>query len=219
MKNYLKIFLLIVIILITSGCSGNYNLKINPDLSIDENLELSIDNDNNAYDRTLKIFENNNIPKDNYDVSISSDKVIIEYNDKFSSIEDYLLNSNVYKQLFDKIEYNKNKKYVDLYVDQNIKLKNDYTKNNGSNLTDFDFIQINITNPYKMILTNADMVNDNIYTWSLTKDNYNKKIQMQFKPSFNKFPYRPIIVGSLILIISLILTITIIRRYKNIQKV
>ncbi|MBQ9024715.1 MAG: hypothetical protein IJ105_05850 [Bacilli bacterium] len=219
MKNYLKIFLLIVIILITSGCSGNYNLKINPDLSIDENLELSIDNDNNAYDRTLKIFENNNIPKDNYDVSISSDKVIIEYNDKFSSIEDYLLNSKVYKQLFDKIEYNKNKKYVDLYVDQNIKIKNNYTKNNGSNLTDFDFIQINITNPYKMILTNADMVNDNIYTWSLTKDNYNKKIQMQFKPSFNKFPYRPIIVGSLILIISLIMTITIIRRYKNTQKV
>ena len=112
MKNKIKFLILFLLIIITTGCSGNYNLKINADLSVDENLELTIDNENDAYEKTLKIFEDNKIKRDNYDVNINSNEVTITYKDKFDSIEDYILNSKVYPQLFSKIQYNKTSKYI-----------------------------------------------------------------------------------------------------------
>ena len=218
MKKLFKILIIGFVILLT-GCSGNYNLKINNDLSVKENVELSIENENDAYNKTLKIFEENKIDKEKYDVNISGDEVKISYNDEFNSIEDYLLNSKVYHQLFDRIQYNKTNKYIDLFVNENIKLKNNYNAINGSNLIDLDVIQINIENPYKMNYTNAELVNDNTYTWSIKKGDVSKRIQMQFKPSSNKFPYKPVIVGSLILIITIIFIISVIKRYKDTQRI
>ena len=77
MKRKFKIIILFLMIVILTGCSGNYNIKINADLSIDENLELSIDNNDDAYEKTLKLFEENNIKKNKYDVNISGDSVSI----------------------------------------------------------------------------------------------------------------------------------------------
>ena len=218
MKKF-KYLILISIIIFLTGCSGNYNLKINADLSIDESLELTIDNNNDAYNKTLKIFEANNINKDNYNVNISSDKVVIKYNDDFTSIEDYILNSKVYPQIFNKIEYNKNSNGIDLYASENLKLKNKYNINKGTNLTDLDVIQVNLENPFVVTLSNEDIVNDNIYTWSINKNDVNETIKMQFKTTFNKFPYRPVIVGSLILILSSVYIIRIINKYRNSKKV
>ena len=217
MRKKFKIIILLFLIFITAGCSGNYNLKINNDLSIEENLELSIINNGDMYQRTIDIFEKNNIDNDKYDVSINENNIKINYNDKFSSIEDYILNSKVYSQLFSKIEYNKTNKFIDIYTNEDIKLKNDNTLLNGTNLTDFDVIQVNITNPFKVSITNAEIVNDNTYTWSITKDNNTKKIQMQFKPNLDVFPYRPVIVGSLIIIVSTILLYRLYKRYKKSQ--
>ena len=219
MKKIFKYLILTSIIIFLTGCSGNYNLKINADLSIDESLELSIDNNDDAYNKTLKIFEENNISKDNYDVNISSNKVIIKYNDDFSSIEDYILNSKVYPQLFNEIKYSKNSRYIELSTKDKLKIKNKYNIIDGTNLTDLDVIQVNIENPFVVTLSNEDIVNDNIYTWSINNNDVNKTIKMQFKPTFNKFPYRPVIVGSLILILSSIYIIRIINKYRNSKKV
>lgn len=218
MKKIFKYSLLILLIVICTGCSGNYNLNINPDLSIEEKLELTIDNKGDSYQKTLDIFEKNGIEKSHYDVNITGDEITIEYNDKYSSIEDYILNSKVYPQIFSKVEYNKTKKYIDLYTSDNIKVKNDNNKN-GTNLTDFEVIQVNINNPYKVINTDAEMINDNIYTWSIKKDDINKTIHMQFKPSFNKFPIKSVVVGSLMLIIIVSFIIYIVRRYHLDQRV
>ena len=218
MRKKFKIIITFLLIIFLTGCSGNYNLKINSDLSIDEDLQLTIKG-KDSYQKTLDIFEENNIDKKNYDVSISEDTVQISYTDKFSSIEDYILNSKVYNQMFNKIEYNKKGSNIDLYVDENIKLKNNYNLSNGSNLTDFDVIQVNITNPFKVKLHNAEIVNDKVYTWSLTNNQGHKKIQMQFKSSLDKFPIKPVIVGSLIVIVSFILLFNLYKRYKSRQNV
>lgn len=217
MKQKFKIIILFLMIVILTGCSGNYNIKINADLSIDENLELSIDNNDDTYEKTLKLFEENNIKKNKYDVNISDDKVVIKYKDKFDSIEDYILNSKVYPQLFNKVQYNKGRDYIDLYVDENLKIKNQNSIN-SSNLTDLDVIQVNIENPFNINYTNAELINQNTYTWSIKKDDESKKIYMQFRPNFNKFPYRPVIVGSLIVIISFYLIYKLIRKYKISQR-
>lgn len=219
MKNKIKFLILFLLIIITTGCSGNYNLKINADLSVDENLELTIDNENDAYEKTLKIFEDNKIKRDNYDVNINSNEVTITYKDKFDSIEDYILNSKVYPQLFSKIQYNKTSKYIDLYTNEDLKIKNGYNEENGSNLTDLDVIQVNIENPFNIISSNEDIVNNHIYTWSIKKNEGQKNIHMQFKPNFNKFPIRPVIVGLLIIIVSIFLIYNLIKRYRNSQRI
>ena len=96
MNKKLKIFIIGILLILVTGCSGNYNLKINDDMSINEELYLTIDNSNNAYTKTLKIFKENNIPEDDYEVVLSDNNVRITYNKKYDSIEEYLLNSKVY---------------------------------------------------------------------------------------------------------------------------
>lgn len=213
MNKKIQVILLSLLLIFLTGCSGNYDLNINNDLSIDEKLELSIDNSKDAYNKTVELFEKNNIDSKKYDVSINGNSVRIKYNDKFDSIGDYILNSKVYTLLFNKIEYNSSNNIIDLYLNENIKLKNNYTQLNGTNLTDLDVIQVNITNPYKVVITNAEIINDKTYTWSITNKDELKKIQMQFKTSLDKFPIKPVVVGSLIIIVSLILLYNLYKRF------
>lgn len=213
-----KILVLFLIILLT-GCSGNYNLNIKEDMSVEEELYLTIENKEGLYEKTLGIFQKNNVPRDNYNVTIKQDEIEIIYKKDFSTIENYLLESKVYHQMFDNIEFNKTGDYIDLYVDENINIKNDITEINGSNLIDFNMIQLNINNPFEVNFSNADIVNENTYTWTITKDDTHKKLQMQFKPKLNIFPYREVFVGIAILICFTIIVISIFRRYKHSQKV
>lgn len=220
MNKKLKIFIIGILLILVTGCSGNYNLKINDDMSINEELYLTIDNSNNAYTKTLKIFKENNIPEDDYEVVLSDNNVRITYNKKYDSIEEYLLNSKVYHELIDEIQFNKSNNYIDLYVNQKLKVSNDNgIKMNGTNLVDLDVLQINIENPFDVNFSNAEIVNDNVYTWTIKKGDTEKKIQMQFKPSLNVFPYKQVAVLSTVIICSLIIIFTIYRRYKKRQKI
>ncbi len=220
MNKKLKIFVIGILLILVTGCSGNYNLKINDDMSINEELYLTIDNSNNAYTKTLKIFKENNIPEDDYEVVLSDNNVRITYNKKYDSIEEYLLNSKVYHELIDEIQFNKSNNYIDLYVNQKLKVSNDNgIKMNGTNLVDLDVLQINIENPFDVNFSNAEIVNDNVYTWTIKKGDTEKKIQMQFKPSLNIFPYKQVAVLSTVIVCILIIIFTIYGRYKKRQKI
>ena len=219
MNKKLKIFIIGILLILVTGCSGNYNLKINDDMSIDEELYLTIDNTNNTYTKTLKIFRENNIPEKDYEVVLSDNNVRITYNKKYDSMEEYILDSKLYHELIDEIQFNKSNDYIDLYVNQKLKLSNDNIKSNGTNLVDLDVLQINIENPFSVNYTNAEIVNDNVYTWTIKKGDIEKKIQMQFKPSLNVFPYKQVAVLSTVIICSLIIIFTIYRRYKKRQKI
>ena len=220
MNKKLKIFIIGILLILVTGCSGNYNLKINDDMSINEELYLTIDNTNNTYTKTLKIFKENNIPEKDYEVVLSDNNVRITYNKKYDSIEEYLLNSKVYHELIDEIQFNKSNNYIDLYVNQKLKVSNDNgIKMNGTNLVDLDVLQINIENPFDVIFSNAEIVNDNVYTWTIKKGDTEKKIQMQFKPSLNIFPYKQVAVLSTVIVCILIIIFTIYGRYKKRQKI
>lgn len=219
MNKKLKIFIIGILLILVTGCSGNYNLKINDDMSIDEELYLTIGNINNTYTKTLKIFKENNIPEKDYEVVLSDNNVRITYNKKYDSMEEYILDSKIYHELIDEIQFNKSNDYIDLYVNQKLKLSNDNIKSNGTNLVDLDVLQINIENPFSVNYTNAEIVNDNVYTWTIKKGDIEKKIQMQFKPSLNVFPYKQVAVLSTVIICSLIIIFTIYRRYKKRQKI
>lgn len=213
----IKLITILLIIFLVTGCVGDYNISINGDLSINEELNLELENTGVEYSKTLKLFNDNKISKDNYNVSINDSNVIIKYTEHFDSIDDYILNSKIYHILIDEIKYSRTDDYIDIYINQNLKLNND--KNNVGNLSDIDFLQINIKNPYKVIVNNADSLGDDIYTWNINKDTINKKILMQFEPKSAKIPYRAIIPAIVLVICISILAYIIIRNYKKVNKI
>ncbi len=216
MKNKIKLLFLLFSIIFLTGCSGNYNIKINEDLSVDEDLYLTIENGPNVYNNTLKIFDDNNINTDNYSVVLSGDEIVIEYKDNFSSIDDYILDSKIYHQLVDNISYNKADNYIDIYTNQILKLKGN---DEIGNTSDLDVIQVNITTPFKVVFDNSDISNDNTYTWTIDKNTINKKIMINFEPKLSGFQYsRLIILLTFILVIGIFIYI-LFKKYKNIQKI
>ena len=219
MNKKIKYIVISVLLLLVTGCSGNYNVKINEDMSVNEELYLNIENKEGLYQKTLKIFNDNNVKEKDYEVVLSDDNLKITYNASYNSIEEYILNSKVYHQLIDNIELNKSNNYVDLYVNEKLKLSNLNMKQNGTNLTDLDVLQVNIENPFEVNFSNAELVTDNVYTWTIKNGDIEKKIQMQFKPSLNIFPYRQVIVLSVVIICFVIIGVSIYIRYKKSQKI
>lgn len=219
MKKKIKYIVISVLLLLVTGCSGNYNVKINEDMSVNEELYLTIENKEGLYQKTLKIFNDNNVKEKDYEVVLSDDNLKITYNASYNSIEEYILNSKVYHQLIDNIELNKSNNYVDLYVNEKLKLSNSNMKQNGTNLTDLDVLQVNIENPFEVNFSNAELVTDNVYTWTIKNGDIEKKIQMQFKPSLDIFPYRQVIILSVVIICFVIIGVSIYIRYKKSQKI
>lgn len=219
MNKKIKYIVISVLLLLVTGCSGNYNVKINEDMSVNEELYLTIENKEGLYQKTLKIFNDNNVKEKDYKVVLSDDNLKITYNASYNSIEEYILNSKVYHQLIDNIELNKSNNYVDLYVNEKLKLSNSNMKQNGTNLTDLDVLQVNIENPFEVNFSNAELVTDNVYTWTIKNGDIEKKIQMQFKPSLDIFPYRQVIVLSVVIICFIIIGVSIYIRYKKSQKI
>lgn len=219
MNKKIKYIVISVLLLLVTGCSGNYNVKINEDMSVNEELYLNIENKEGLYQKTLKIFNDNNVKEKDYEVVLSDDNLKITYNASYNSIEEYILNSKIYHQLIDNIELNKSNNYVDLYVNEKLKISNLNMKQNGTNLTDLDVLQVNIENPFEVNFSNAELVTDNVYTWTIKNGDIEKKIQMQFKPSLNIFPYRQVIVLSVVIICFVIIGVSIYIRYKKSQKI
>ena len=218
MKRFKKIYIFILIILLT-GCSGNYDVNINKDLSVEENLTLSIENNISNYEKTLKIFDENKIDKKNYSIKRKADEIEINYNKKYDSIDEYILNSKIYKQMIDSIDYNKTNKYVDIYIDQYIKNKTENDEFITGNINDVDFLQINIKTPYNVIFTNAETSNENVYSWTIDKNTTRKKILLQFSSKDKGISIPQIIILSVLCITILIFVFNIVRKYKNANKI
>lgn len=175
----IKYILIILIVLLFSGCSGSYNLTFNKDLSITEELNINIEDKDNAYEKTHYLFEQANIDSDKYDIVIIDDQVRIKYKEKYSSFERYYLNSKLYKVLFENIEFKKDNVGMTIKTNSNLKL-DDKDNQNIINSYDISNLKINMIVPFSVNNNNADSVKGNTYTWNLdSKDTY-KDINIDF---------------------------------------
>ena len=175
----IKYILILIIVLLFTGCSGNYNLTFNKDLSLTEELNVNIDNKENTYETTYSLFEKAGIDPDKYEILIVEDKVRIKYKEKYSSFEKYYLDSKLYKMLFENIEYKKDNKGMVINTKSILKLddKDNQDIINSYDISDF---KININTPFSVNDSNADSIKDNTYTWILnSKDTY-KDISIDF---------------------------------------
>ncbi len=175
----IKYILLILILFLFTGCSGNYNLKFNKDLSVDEELNILIDNYEDTYEKTHQLFEKGNIDPDKYEIMIEKNKVKIVYKESYQSFEEYYLNSNLYKVLFKNIEYNKDNKGMTINTESNFKL-NDKDVQNLVNSYDIDNLKINIITDFNVNKNNADEIKDNTYTWILKSSDTYKNINIGY---------------------------------------
>lgn len=176
----IKYLLIIFICILFTGCTGDYNLTFNEDLTIDEELNVKIEaNNDDVYERTYKLFQDQNIDEDKYNIVIIDDKLNIEYKEKYLSFNDYYLNSNLRKMLFEEINFTKDNKGMVIDTKSNLKL-NDKDSLEIINSYDIDDFNINIINPFTVNKNNADKVKDNTYTWTLNKDDTYKNINMEF---------------------------------------
>ena len=175
----IRYVLLILIVLLFSGCAGNYNLTFNKDLSVTEELNVTIEDKGDTYEKTYSIFEQANIDEDKYEIVIIDDKVRIKYKENYSSFSNYYLNSKLYKMLFENIEYKKDNRGIKINAKDNLKLNDKNNQNivNSYDITDF---KINMIIPFSVNNSNADSVKENTYTWNLNNNDTYKEISVDF---------------------------------------
>ena len=175
----IKYLLLVIDILLFSGFTWEYNLKFIIYLTVSEELNVSIENTDDNFDRTYRLFENAGIDPDKYDVVVVDDKIKINYKEDYKSFEKYYLDSKLYSALFEEIEFTKDNTGMSISTKSNLKL-DDKNNKNIINSYDIDDFKINIKVPFSVDSSNADSVKDDVYTWTLSKDDTFKKIILNY---------------------------------------
>ena len=173
---YKRIICCIVLIIFCSGCTANYNLKIDNDSIIEELEIIGIDNSN---------FNANNIPI-NYEYDDSS-----VFETKQKDIEYYSIkkkdNNEVeytYKYDYDNFAYSTflHRCYsdVDAYTEGDrfiISTTGDF--NCFKSYEDLSNIKINIYSQYKLVDTNANQKDGFNYIWNINENNISDGIYLE----------------------------------------
>jgi hypothetical protein len=229
MKRIKKLLLLVMIILL-SGCSVEYNLTINEDSSVNEkvvakevtnrmkaNTGLGEDQSVNylykMFDRNSLKTKINTIEKDSTTISTvtGSHKSLDKYAKNFSS------------DVFDEAIVERDGNKVTLIFDQSKVLSSTATRG-----LIYDDITVNITVPFKVLEHNADTYKKDTYTWEIKKDAKLRQIKITYDESnlinsktfsigdlkFN-VSYVFIVVAIIVLIVLTIVAVVYVNNKKN----
>ena len=230
MKNKLKMMILFIIIIMTSGCSVEYNLIINEDYSVSEKV-IALENTKKMESLTrLKgdsaiTYLYNTFKRDGEKINLSSNveskNTKVTATTSHSSIEEYM--SKFKSDVFKKVIVQKNNGVVTFTADQTEKLSSDEDYS-----LIYDDITVNIYVPFKVIEHNADSVNGNTYSWTIKKDNNLKNIKILYDEGSKKnnvnikinnktynINYVIIVISGIIVLLLVITLIVYIKNKKN----
>jgi len=211
----IKIVFLALIILLVTGCAGTYNLTINEDLSVKENLSVNFSGEESSYDKINDLLRRENVKEDEYTLTTEGYNLKLDYNHEYTDIEDYLLNSLLYKQLFDSISYDSDNKEVALSAGNIFNLSTSKL-NNSYNIKN---LQINVTTPLDVIEENADMINENTYSWTLDNTTKEKYMYLTFSKGSNLLNKGTTIVLCVMVVAVAISAIIMIKRLSESKKI
>lgn len=229
-RNKIKILIVFIFIIFTSGCSAEYSLSLNEDSSVNEVVTATERTDRLESKTKLKgaqavnyIYNMFVANDDNYTLSYSENNsnTIAKVNATYSSIDDY---ANIFKSdIFDNIVISRDEDYVTITTKQLQLLGGD------SPITPmYDSIDIIIQIPFEVTENNADSVEGNKYIWKIRKDGELKDINITYKQdeipnkinikiNDNKynFEYWYIVVIIFALILVSIVAVVLIKNRKN----
>lgn len=223
-----KIFILVLTLLLLSGCSVNYNLDFNGNEFIEESFIGNLNKDSDEYKYWL---DGKNLPIPAFYDAVGTPE------EEFDSSSEYHKQTVNEEQFSLKYTYNM-QNFKDVYSGnlcyEYFKIFNgDEEKQIGiatskeflcfSSFPNLDEVTINIKTNHKVISHNADEVKKNkykgdIYSWNITKDNAdNKPINIVFSKNYQKTnPFLVILIVSIsLMLILFIVGIFLIKHRRN----
>lgn len=226
----LRLFIFLLLIILMSGCSVEYDLTLNEDMTVNEKI-IAIEKTkrmealtkqkgkqaiNYLYDMFKRNGEDFNLTSredeyNTYATAITSHDDINDYSEKF------------YSDVFKEVNITKENNITNFKAIQTELLSSD---SNYSLL--YNDITINITIPFKVVSNNADKIRGNTYTWNINKSEDYKTIEFSYKEGNKEdkininvndetynIPYGIIISISFIIIIGFIILFVYIKNKKN----
>lgn len=184
----MKKIVLVLLILLLTGCSIEYNLKINKDLTVEERIEAVEENDFfKLYEYTNKIdvinfifepyLEEIDAYSYNYDIISNDEFGGMFIKRKYSSLQDYINNVDSIYYLFENVDYSEYNNIVTLKTTG---------KFYNYNLDDperpaIENAKIIIEPIFEVIESNADeVVKNSRYIWIINKNTLEKNITISF---------------------------------------
>lgn len=190
----MKKWLLALILVLLTGCSVNYNVMINDDFSVNEKAIIQLDDD--FYEQYYRTTRKNVLTElldgyssilneNNYTYNISDDKnPFITLEKKHASVEDFINNSILFNDYFDKINYNKNDNKLIINTEG-------FNPNDRDNPDRFNISELSIIikPSFKITKHNAKEFNEeeNSLTYVLNNedDNFNILLELDINKRFN----------------------------------
>lgn len=222
MKKY-KLLILIGLLVFISGCKANYNVNIYSNGKVEEQLIMTFDsNEVDSHDPgaliddTIRTYKKNNMyVYYNIKKNISGNNSTITATRKYSSIDDYINNSELLPILFEKTLYindygikglqTSGEFYYDAIFDKSV-----------AEESLFDDIDINVHSQFELLENNALDVDKSSNTLHWNINNQNKTFSMNFK--FNNSKRYDIIIKdylkenwiSLVVVAAIVLVVIIV---------
>lgn len=228
--KYLKRITILLLIIISTGCSVEYNLTINEDGSISEkvvakektkkmeSITRTKGDDAVAYLYNMFKRDNENI---NLNTNTDSNNTYATATTSHTNIQEYA--SKFKSDVFKKVNIEKKDNLVTFTANQTIPL------NSNSNYSlIYDDIIVNIYIPFKVSENNADQVNGNNYIWKIKKDEKLKNIKIVYDEGSRKnnvnininnktynISYAIVALSGIILVITILILLVVIKNRKN----
>ncbi len=226
--NKIKIFVLLVLALLLTGCTGKYRININSDGKIEEKFEFTFDTsiidttDIDKYiDNTIKQYRSNKM-YEKYTITkkTSKDKSTIYASRKYNNLEELINKSEILPIVFEKTLFNGENEIKGLVTTG--QYYKDSIFNGESDGDIFDKIDIEVKSQLKFVSNNADKFDNDSNTlyWYLTDEKNQFSLDFQFNNSkrydiiIREF-IKNILPGVIIIIIAGIVAYIIFRTLKN----
>lgn len=225
----IKIFLILLTVVLLSGCSVEYNLTINEDSSVNEKVvakeitnRMKINTGLDKKESVYYLYDMFNREDLDTNLTYKTEKnyTIATVTGFHDSVEAYAQNfkSDVIKE----INYTEKNNIVTLQFNQD-----EILSSTASRAPIYDEITINIEVPFKVVDSNAYESNRDVYTWKIKKDQKVQKMYISYDKT-NLKKSRILSIGNnqynikyayvAIVIILLILTIIVAIVYVNNRK-
>ena len=158
------------------------------------------------------------IPEEDYTIKESENSLRVSFSKKFSSFDEYVLNSKLYPNLVSNIYYTlvDKKLTIDAPAIFSTGIKNN---DNIVNNYDIGLLKINIQTPLKVLNENSDESDSGIYAWNIKNGDSKKdiKIEISTEPYSNKYKY--IIILGIISLITISFSVLAIIRFRKAKKI